>query len=79
MTAMRAASLLLPSAGLALLGASASAQVSEVLLVETTHDQLVRLVDLDADNQFHSLGEQTTFFSVDGGTGTNASSPRMLR
>lgn len=56
----------------------ASAQsVSDVYLVETTQDQLVRLTDLDGDGKYLSSGEVRVLYTDDMG-GTNFSSPRSV-
>lgn len=55
----------------ALLGASsfAVAQVPDVFIIDTAHDQLVRLTDLDGDGEYYSANEASRFYS-DGTLGT---------
>jgi hypothetical protein len=52
-------------------------QLSDVYLVETTQDQLVRLTDLDGDGHYHSKNEVRALF-YDGENGSNFSSPRSV-
>jgi hypothetical protein len=50
-------------------------QLSDVLLVETTQDQIVRLTDFDGDGRYQSPGEVRVLY-YDGMGGSNFSSPR---
>jgi len=50
-------------------------QLSDVLLVETTQDQLVRLTDFDGDGRYQSQDEVRVLY-YDGMGGSNFSSPR---
>jgi hypothetical protein len=69
-------SLLVPGALAFCCAALASGQTaSDVYLVETTHDQLVRLTDLDGDGKYLSSGEVRILF-YDEMLGANFSSPR---